>query len=76
MTDKNLGCLALRSMLSWSRVASEHRRNIQGVFVEAGMEIMSPHYRHHREGNETTIPPVVPETGTIKKQFWRFPLFW
>ncbi len=35
---------------------SELHRHIQDCFNEAGVEIMSPHYRALREGNETTIP--------------------
>jgi small-conductance mechanosensitive channel len=31
-------------------------QNIQDVFNERGIEIMSPHYRAARDGNETTIP--------------------
>lgn len=31
-------------------------QNIQDVFNERGIEIMSPHYRAHRDGNLTTIP--------------------
>lgn len=31
--------------------------NIQDKFNEAGVEIMSPHYKALRDGNSTTIPP-------------------
>ncbi|WP_211222904.1 mechanosensitive ion channel family protein [Gelidibacter mesophilus] len=31
-------------------------QNIQNVFNERGIEILSPHYRAQRDGNETTIP--------------------
>ncbi len=31
-------------------------QNIQDKFNEAGVEIMSPHYGAHRDGNQTTIP--------------------
>jgi small-conductance mechanosensitive channel len=31
-------------------------QNIQDCFNEAGLEIMSPHYNSHRDGNKTTIP--------------------
>ncbi|MDX2135355.1 MAG: mechanosensitive ion channel family protein [Saprospiraceae bacterium] len=31
-------------------------QNIQDVCNERGIEIMSPHYRAHRDGNATTIP--------------------
>lgn len=30
--------------------------NIQDKFNEAGVEIMSPHYKALRDGNQTTIP--------------------
>lgn len=30
--------------------------NIQDIFNEAGVEIMSPHYKNLRDGNQTTIP--------------------
>lgn len=32
-------------------------QNIQDVFNAAGVEIMSPHYRAARDGNDVTIPP-------------------
>ena len=32
--------------------------NIQDKFNEAGVEILSPHYRAERDGNATTIPPT------------------
>lgn len=31
-------------------------QNIQDVCFEKGIEIMSPHYRAARDGNQTTIP--------------------
>jgi small-conductance mechanosensitive channel len=31
-------------------------QNIQDKFNEAGVEIMSPHYRAQRDGNQTTVP--------------------
>ncbi len=31
-------------------------QNIQDVFNERGIEILSPHYRATRDGNETTVP--------------------
>ncbi|MBK6967285.1 MAG: mechanosensitive ion channel family protein [Bacteroidales bacterium] len=37
-------------------VYSDLHQNIQDCFNEAGIEIMSPHYRAQREGNMTTIP--------------------
>jgi small-conductance mechanosensitive channel len=38
------------------RVYSGLHQNIQDAFNEAGVEIMSPHYRQIRDGNQTTIP--------------------
>jgi small-conductance mechanosensitive channel len=35
---------------------SKLHQNIQDKFNEAGIEIMSPHYNAHRDGNNTTIP--------------------
>ena len=37
-------------------IKSELHRNIQDVFNEAGVEIMSPHYVATRNGNASTIP--------------------
>lgn len=37
-------------------IYSQIHQNIQDTFNEAGVEIMSPHYRSQRDGNETTIP--------------------
>jgi len=37
-------------------IYSELHQNIQDRFNEAGVEIMSPHYRAIRDGNEVTIP--------------------
>lgn len=37
-------------------IYSELHQNIQDVFNERGIEIMSPHYRAERDGNPTTIP--------------------
>ncbi|MBN2165005.1 MAG: mechanosensitive ion channel family protein [Marinilabiliaceae bacterium] len=33
-------------------------QNIQDAFNEAGVEILSPHYRAERDGNPTTIPNI------------------
>lgn len=38
------------------RIYSELHQHIQDVFNKAGVEIMSPHYRAERDGNEVTIP--------------------
>lgn len=37
-------------------IYSELHQNIQDVCNEKGIEIMSPHYRSSRDGNQTTIP--------------------
>ena len=39
-------------------IYSELHSSIQDAFTEAGVEIMSPHYRASRDGNELTIPPT------------------
>lgn len=38
-------------------IYSEMHQNIQDAFNEAGVEIMSPHYRAARDGNTMAIPP-------------------
>jgi small-conductance mechanosensitive channel len=38
------------------RIYSLLHQNIQDCCAEAGIEIMSPHYRSHRDGNQSTIP--------------------
>ncbi|MGL4412473.1 MAG: mechanosensitive ion channel domain-containing protein [Bacteroidales bacterium] len=40
-----------------ARTYSALHANIQDSFNEAGVEIMSPHYRAERDGNAITIPP-------------------
>jgi small-conductance mechanosensitive channel len=37
-------------------IYSSLHSNIQNVFNEKGIEILSPHYRAQRDGNQTTIP--------------------
>lgn len=39
-----------------SVIYSELHQNIQNKFNSAGVEIMSPHYRAERDGNQSTIP--------------------
>jgi len=39
-----------------ARLYSYLHQNIQNVFNERGIEILSPHYRADRDGNMTTIP--------------------
>jgi small-conductance mechanosensitive channel len=43
---------AMRMAATYSKLHA----NIQDRFNEAGVEIMSPHYRAARDGNQTTIP--------------------
>lgn len=38
-------------------IYSELHSNIQDIFNENDVEIMSPHYRSQRDGNTTSIPP-------------------
>jgi small-conductance mechanosensitive channel len=38
------------------RIKSSLHQNIQDEFNRSGVEIMSPHYRSHRDGNPVTIP--------------------
>lgn len=46
-----------------ARIYSELHQNIQDVFNERGIEILSPHYRAMRDGNMTTIPAnYLPDT--------------
>jgi len=40
----------------FNRIYSSLHQNIQDCCNEAGIEIMSPHYRNQRDGNMTTIP--------------------
>jgi small-conductance mechanosensitive channel len=41
---------------SQAKIYSDLHQNIQDSFKEAGIEIMSPHYRANRDGSMTTIP--------------------
>lgn len=41
---------------SINQTYSNLHQNIQDVFFDAGVEILSPHYRAQRDGNMTTIP--------------------
>lgn len=45
-----------RESIEMAKIYSELHQNIQDVFFERGIEIMSPHYRTARDGNMTTIP--------------------
>lgn len=41
-------------------IYSDLHAQIQDAFARAGVEIMSPHYRAHRDGPNTTPPPQAP----------------
>ncbi|TFH64692.1 MAG: mechanosensitive ion channel family protein [Candidatus Zixiibacteriota bacterium] len=41
---------------SMAKIYSDLHQNIQDGFNEAGVEIMSPHYKALRDGNQTAIP--------------------
>ncbi|MGW8121673.1 mechanosensitive ion channel family protein [Roseivirga echinicomitans] len=45
-----------RDIDKMSRIYSDLHQNIQDGFNAAGVEIMSPHYRAQRDGNQSTIP--------------------
>ncbi len=44
-------------------IMSDLHQNIQDIFNEAGVEIMSPHYYAGRDGNASTIPADYLKTG-------------
>lgn len=46
-----------------AQVYSNLHQEIQNVFFEHGVEIMSPHYQAMRDGNETSIPPAYRAEG-------------
>jgi small-conductance mechanosensitive channel len=48
-------------------IYSELHQHILDVCAEKGIEIMSPHYRAERDGNESTIPKTVDNSKTVKK---------
>jgi small-conductance mechanosensitive channel len=50
-----------RSANEQQNIYSQLHQNIQDCCAEAGIEIMSPHYRSQRDGNTTTIP----------EQYWK-----
>jgi len=45
-----------RQPSSMAEIHSDLHQQIQDACAEAGIEIMSPHYRSMRDGNESTIP--------------------
>jgi len=50
-----------REVHHMSFIYSDLHANIQDVFAENGIEIMSPHYRALRDGDATTIPALEEE---------------
>ncbi len=48
-------------------IYSELHQHILDVCAEKGIEIMSPHYRAERDGNESTIPKSVEDSNRVKK---------
>jgi small-conductance mechanosensitive channel len=50
-------------------IYSELHQHIQDVFNERGIEILSPHFRNLRDGNETSIPEA------YRKEGYRAPAF-
>lgn len=50
-------------------IYSELHQNIQDKFNEAGVEIMSPHYRSARDGNATAMPPSYLPSDYISPAF-------
>lgn len=45
-----------REIHKMAKIYSDLHQNIQDGFNKAGVEIMSPHYGAHRDGNQSTIP--------------------
>jgi small-conductance mechanosensitive channel len=52
----------IRKPNSKQRIASDMHANIQDAFRDAGIEILSPHYRANRDGSNLALPPA-PEPG-------------
>lgn len=48
---------------------SDLHQNIQDVFNEAGVEIMSPHYQAQRDGNATTVSSIRSQPGYVAPRF-------
>lgn len=51
-------CVYSKNPEKQATIYSQLNQNIQDVFSENQVEIMSPHYRAQRDGNASTIPPV------------------
>lgn len=49
-------------------IYSEIRGHIQDVCSERNIELLSPHYRAVRDGNEKTIPPIQKDKKTTKEE--------
>jgi len=48
------------------QIYSQLHQNIQDVFAQGGVEIMSPQYSSLRDGNRITIPPAAPAPTTAQ----------
>jgi small-conductance mechanosensitive channel len=49
-------------------VLSNIHQRIQDNFAKANIEILSPHYRQNRHGEETTVPELYPFKKEKEKQ--------
>lgn len=58
-----------REACKQAEIYSMLHENIQDVFFESGIEIMSPHYNSLRDGNKTTIPESYLPGGYHQKGF-------
>ena len=50
-------------------IYSDLHQNIQDAFNEGGIEILSPHYRAQRDGNQITIPEDYLATDYVPPSF-------
>lgn len=62
-------CAYTRNPERQASIYSSMHRNIQDVFNEHGVEILSPHYRNQRDGNETSIPTSYRPEGYTAPRF-------
>lgn len=51
-----------------AKIYSNLHSNIQDKFSDAGVEIMSPHYRAERDGNDAALPKSFTEKGNKQKE--------
>jgi small-conductance mechanosensitive channel len=59
----------LRDAVQMDNVLSNLHQNIQDIFFQEGVEIMSPHYSALRDGNTTAIPESYRKSGHMHKGF-------